>query len=77
MKYYRSNIVKQAQSWIGCKETDGTHKKIIDIYNSHKPLAVGYKVKYTDSWCATRKSKLEQAGYNYSAVQAEVNRLLR
>ena len=26
---------------------------------------------------ATRKSKLEQAGYNYSAVQAEVNRLLR
>ena len=25
---------------------------------------------------ATRKSKLEQAGYNYSAVQAEVNRLL-
>lgn len=29
------------------------HKKIIDVYNAHKPLARGYKVKYTDSWCAT------------------------
>lgn len=48
-----NNLVKQAQSWIGCKESDGTHKKIIDLYNSHKPLARGYKVKYTDSWCAT------------------------
>lgn len=28
-------------------------KKIIDVYNAHKPLARGYKVKYTDSWCAT------------------------
>ena len=46
-------IVKQAQSWIGCKESDGSHKKIIDVYNAHKPLARGYKVKYTDSWCAT------------------------
>ena len=23
------------------------------MYNSHKPLARGYKVKYTDAWCAT------------------------
>ena len=46
-------IIKQAESWIGCKESDGTHKKIIDVYNAHKPLARGYAVKYTDSWCAT------------------------
>ena len=26
---------------------------IIDLYNSHKPLARGYKVKYTDEWCDT------------------------
>ena len=49
----REQIVKQAQSWIGRKESNGTHKYIIDIYNAHKPLARGYKVKYTDEWCAT------------------------
>jgi hypothetical protein len=47
------DIVKQAESWLGYKESDGSHKKIIDVYNSHRPLAKGYKVKYTDSWCAT------------------------
>lgn len=53
MSRKRSEIVAQAQSWIGCKESDGSHKKIIDLYNNHKPLARGYKVKYTDAWCAT------------------------
>ena len=46
-------FVAQAQKWVGRKESDGTHKEIVDIYNSHKPLARGYAVKYTDSWCAT------------------------
>ncbi len=53
MAYYRSVIVKKAQSWVGRNEKDGTHKMIIDIYNKHKPLARGYKVKYTDAWCST------------------------
>ena len=46
-------VVTQAKAWIGCKESDGSHKKIIDVYNSHKPLARGYAMKYTDAWCAT------------------------
>ena len=46
-------ILNQANSWLGLKESDGSHKKIIDVYNSHSPLARGYKVKYTDNWCAT------------------------
>lgn len=53
MGMYASAVVKQAQSWLGCNEYDGSHKKIIDIYNNHKPLARGYKVKYTNPWCAT------------------------
>ena len=53
MAYNRNDIVKQAQAWIGCKEADGSHKKIIDVYNAHKPLARNYKVKYSDNWCAT------------------------
>ena len=50
---YASKIVAQARSWLGCKESDGSHKKIIDTYNGHKPLARSYAVKYTDAWCAT------------------------
>lgn len=46
-------VVEQAKSWIGRNEGAGTHKAIIDVYNEHKPLARGYKVKYTDAWCAT------------------------
>lgn len=53
MVYDRNKMVEQAKSWIGCKESDGSHKKIIDVYNSHEPLARDYRVKYTDSWCAT------------------------
>ena len=52
-KRYASKVIEKAESWIGRKESNGTHKQIIDIYNSHKPLARGYKVKYTDEWCAT------------------------
>lgn len=47
-KNYASEVVKQAQAWIGLNEYDGTHEGIIDIYNAHKPLARGYKVKYND-----------------------------
>lgn len=53
-----SELIKLAQSWIGKKESDGSHKTIIDIYNNHKPLARNYKVKYTDEWCATTISAL-------------------
>lgn len=53
MTYSRSKVVKQAQAWIGLKESNGSHKQIIDLYNSHSPLARGYKVKYTDAWCTT------------------------
>lgn len=48
----RQNIVNAAVSYIGCKESDGSHKKIIDLYNSHKPLARGYVMKYNSAWCA-------------------------
>lgn len=46
-------VVKQARAWVGRKESDGSHKEIIDVYNSHTPLARGYAVKYTDAWCST------------------------
>lgn len=49
----RQKVVNTAVSYLGCNEADGSHKKIINIYNAHTPRARGYKVKYTDAWCAT------------------------
>lgn len=53
VSYTRSKLVAQANSWIGRNESDSSHEEIIDVYNGHGPLARGYKVKYTDAWCAT------------------------
>ena len=53
-----SEILTVAKSWLGKNEADGSHKYVIDLYNSHKPLAQNYKVKYTDEWCATTISAL-------------------
>ena len=49
----RKQVITKAKSYLGCKESDGSHKKIIDLYNGKKPRARGYTVKYTDEWCAT------------------------
>ena len=49
----RSAIVSEAISHIGVKEGSVLHHKIIDRYNSRRPLPRGYAVKYTDAWCAT------------------------
>lgn len=49
----REQVVSIAKSWLGYNEKDGSHRKIVDKYNAHKPLAQGYKVTYTDAWCAT------------------------
>lgn len=49
----RDKVVSIAKSLIGIKESDGSHRKIIDGYNSIKPLPGGYKMQYTDPWCAT------------------------
>lgn len=48
----RIDAVEAAEHFLGCNEADGTHKQIIDLYNAHEPLALGYEVQYTDSWCA-------------------------
>ena len=52
-KELRAKVVSIAQKYLGCKESNDSHRKIIDRYNGHKPLARGYAVKYTDAWCAT------------------------
>lgn len=48
-----STVIAIAQSWIGKNSRDGSHKSIIDLYNSQPVLPRNYKVQYTDQWCAT------------------------
>ena len=57
-KKTRAAIVKLAKSWVGKKESDGSHKEIIDIYNSYTPHPRSYKVTYSDAWCAATVSAL-------------------
>ncbi len=52
MSCTRTQILSQARAWLGSKESDGSHKKIIDTYNAHIPRARGYILKYDDAWCS-------------------------
>ena len=49
----RMELVQTAETYLGTQEGDDGHQKILDIYNTHEPLAVGYVVQETDDWCAT------------------------
>lgn len=49
----RKTFVDTASRWLGYNEQDGSHKIIIDTYNTLSPLPRSYRVKYTDAWCAT------------------------
>lgn len=51
-KELRNKLVSIAESFNGCKESDGSHKKIIDIYNDNLPYGY-YRMSYIDPWCAT------------------------
>lgn len=57
-KRLRLELVEAAEGWLGRRESDGSHQEIIDLYNSHTPLAQGYLVKYTDDWCSTFASAM-------------------
>lgn len=51
--YSRAELVSEVKAHVGVKEGSNAHHKIVDRYNSYKPLPMNYKVKYTDAWCAT------------------------
>ena len=60
----RAKVVDIAVSHLGQNEYDGTHRAIIDRYNSQKVLPRGYRVQYTDAWCATFVSSVAiEAGF--------------
>lgn len=54
-KQARTLIVDAAKSYLGFSEASGKHRRIIDIYNEQgkQPPPRGYRVTYSDAWCAT------------------------
>lgn len=50
------DLLNVMRGWIGYSEENGKYRKIIDLYNGHRPLARGYKVRYSDEWCDTTVS---------------------
>ena len=71
MSCTRKEFVAQLQSWVGLKESDGSHKKIIDIYNTIRPLPRGYKLTYWDAWCASTVSAAAKACDALDIIPAE------
>lgn len=54
------SVIAAARSFLGFNEADGSHRSIIDLYNSIRPLPRGYAMKYTDPWCAAFVSAVAQ-----------------
>lgn len=64
-------VLNQARAWIGCKESDGSHRKIIDVYNNNRPSGY-YKMTYTDPWCACFVSAVAMATNCTDIIPVEV-----
>lgn len=62
--YSRQAFVAKMRSYVGASQGDINHKHIVDTYNSHLPLARGYKLTYRDAWCAATVSAASiECGY--------------
>lgn len=46
-----NDVLDVARGWLGFSEANGKFKEILNVYNSHKPLARGYAIKASDEWC--------------------------
>lgn len=55
-KELREAPVNVLRSWLGVKAGSDKHAEILNIYNTHRPLARSYKVKLSDQWCAATVS---------------------
>ena len=54
----RMEMVRTAETWLATQEGSDRHARIVEIYNSHKPLAQGYAVTTDDNWCAAFASAI-------------------
>lgn len=52
----RRSVIIAAEQYLGCNETDGSHKRIVDRYNTYSPSPRGYTLTNDDNWCAAFSS---------------------
>lgn len=52
MKIKSDALVDYMNTLVGTKQGSKAHKRIVDKYNTLDPLPRGYRVTYTDNWCA-------------------------
>ena len=52
----RQKVADIINAWVGATKGSAKHLEILEIYNTHRPLARGYTVKVTDAYCATTAS---------------------
>jgi hypothetical protein len=71
MSCTRKQFVAQMQTWVGLKESDKSHRQIIDIYNTIRPLPRSYKLTYWDAWCAGAVSAAAKACNALDIIPAE------
>lgn len=80
MSYSRNKVVSLAKSWVGLNESDGSYKKIIDIYNQKvNPKPRGVKMQYNWAWCACTWSAIAaELGYTkIMPVEISCNELIK
>ena len=52
----RQKVADIINAWVGATKGSAKHLEILEIYNSHKPLARGYKMQVKDAYCAATVS---------------------
>lgn len=70
------SLTETAIQFIGARQGGAQHRKIVDGYNTIRPLPRGYRVSYKDNWCATFVSDMIRlAGGDTSLAECSANRL--
>lgn len=73
-----NKILEISEGYEGVKELSDVHLHMVDFYNTFKPLPRGYRVKYSDSWCAVYVSVvMRRAGILDFPVECGVFEMLK
>lgn len=67
----RTEMVSAAKEWLGTVEGSNQHRQLLQIYNSHEPLARGYEVTPNDNWCAAYGSAVAISCTNTDIIPTE------
>lgn len=56
----RQTFVSVIRGWVGLSKRAQTHRPIVDLYNTIRPLPAGYRLTYWDAYCAATPSAAAQ-----------------